>query len=176
MSIHDETEADTRATRIDPVLAAAGWGSVPGSRIKREETITAGRIRSGGKRGASLSADYVLSYRDRKLAVVEAKRAGLSHREGVAQAKNYAGYLGAPHAYATNGLNWYGIDMRGGTEGELALPFPTPDELWERTYPKQNDWRARFGAVEFETGGGKWEPRYYQHNAVTAALEAVAEG
>ena len=26
MSIHDETEADTRAERIDPVLAAAGWG------------------------------------------------------------------------------------------------------------------------------------------------------
>jgi len=25
MSIHDETEADTRAERIDPVLAAAGW-------------------------------------------------------------------------------------------------------------------------------------------------------
>ena len=26
MTIHDETEADTRAERIDPALAAAGWG------------------------------------------------------------------------------------------------------------------------------------------------------
>ena len=176
MSIHDETEADTRAERIDPVLAAAGWGSVPGSRVKREDPITAGRIRSGGKRGKRLSADYVLYYRDRKLAVLEAKRAGLSHREGVAQAKNYAGYLGARFAYASNGLEWYGIDMRGGTEGDMALPFPTPDELWERTFPARNDWRERFGAVEFETDGGKWEPRYYQHSAITAALEAVATG
>ena len=34
MSIHDETEADTRAERIDPVLAAAGWG---GDRLQMYE-------------------------------------------------------------------------------------------------------------------------------------------
>jgi len=28
MSYHEETEADTRAERIDPVLAAAGWGKI----------------------------------------------------------------------------------------------------------------------------------------------------
>ena len=32
------------------------------------------------------------------------------------------------------------------------------------------------GKVPFETGGGKWQPRYYQHNAINAVLEAVAEG
>ena len=31
-----ETEADTRANRIDPVLREAGWGVVEGSRIQRE--------------------------------------------------------------------------------------------------------------------------------------------
>ena len=36
MSLHDETEAETRADRIDPVLRAAGWGTVDGSRIRRE--------------------------------------------------------------------------------------------------------------------------------------------
>jgi len=35
MSIHDETEADTRAERIDPVLAAAGWGKT-GSKVGRD--------------------------------------------------------------------------------------------------------------------------------------------
>jgi type I restriction enzyme R subunit len=39
-----------------------------------------------------------------------------------------------------------------------------------------NDWRDRFGAVPLETGGGKWQPRYYQHNAITAVLEAIAQG
>lgn len=174
MSIHDETEADTRAERIDPVLAAAGWGK-NGSKVRRE-VICPGRIQSGGTRGKGLSADYVLIHKGQKLAVIEAKRAAVSHRSGVGQAKDYAARLGAHFAYASNGLDWYQIDMATGAEGDLTLPFPSPYELWNRTFPDQNDWRERFGAVEFETAGGKWELRYYQHRAITAALEAIAKG
>ena len=174
MSIHDETEADTRAERIDPVLAAAGWGQ-NGSKVRRE-VICPGRIQSGGTRGKSLSADYVLIHKGQKLAVLEAKRAGISHRNGVGQAKDYATRLGSRYAYASNGLNWYQIDMAKGAEGDMDLPFPTPDELWDRTFAVQNIWRERFGAVDFETDGGKWELRYYQHKAVNAALEALAKG
>lgn len=174
MSIHDETEADTRAERIDPVLAAAGWG-LNGSRVRRE-VICPGRIQSGGTRGNALSADYVLIHKGQKLAVLEAKRAGISHRNGVGQAKDYATRLGSRYAYASNGLNWYQIDMSTGAEADMALPFPTPDELWERTFADHNNWRERFGAVDFETDGGKWELRYYQHKAVNAALEALAKG
>lgn len=174
MSIHDETEADTRAERIDPVLAAAGWGK-NGSKVRRE-VICPGRIQSGGTRGKSLSADYVLIHKGQKLAVLEAKRAGVSHRNGVGQAKDYATRLGSRYAYASNGLNWYQIDMVSGAEGDMDLPFPSPDELWDRTFADHNDWRERFGAVDFETDGGKWELRYYQHKAINAALEAVAKG
>lgn len=169
-----ETEADTRANRIDPVLRDAGWGVVEGAHIHRE-LICPGRILAGGQRGTSLSADYVLSYRGRKLAVIEAKRAGLGYTDGVGQAKDYAGRLRARFAYSTNGMGWYGIDMRTGTEGDIALPFPTPEQLWLRCFPDGNDWRERFGAVPFETGGGKWQPRYYQHNAITAVLDAIAQ-
>ena len=175
MSLHDETEADTRAERIDPVLRAAGWGTVEGSRVRRE-VICPGRIQAGGKRGKGLACDYVLFHKGQKLAVLEAKRAGLSHREGVGQAKDYAARLGARFAYASNGLRWYGIDMASGDEGDMDLPFPSPDELWERTFAEPNPWRDAFGAVEFETDGGKWEARYYQHKAIAAALEAIAEG
>ncbi|MBY6153937.1 DEAD/DEAH box helicase family protein [Vannielia litorea] len=174
MSIHDETEADTRAERIDPVLAAAGWGK-NGSKVRRE-VICPGRIQSGGTRGKGLSADYVLIHKGQKLAVLEAKRAGVSHRNGVGQAKDYATRLGSRYAFASNGLNWYQIDMASGAEGDIELPFPTPEELWDRTFADHNDWRERFGAVDFETDGGKWELRYYQHNAVNAALESVAKG
>ena len=174
MSIHDETEADTRAERIDPVLAAAGWGK-NGSKVRRE-VICPGRIQSGGTRGKGLSADYVLIPKGQKLAVLEAKRAGVSHRNGVGQAKDYATRLGSRYAYASNGLKWYQIDMANGAEGNMDLPFPTPDELWDRTFADHNDWRERFGAVDFETDGGKWELRYYQHKAVNAALEALAKG
>jgi len=173
MSIHDETEADTRAERIDPVLAAAGWGQ-NGSRVRRE-VICPGRIQSRGTRGKGLSADYVLIHKGQKLGVIEAKRAGLSHREGIGQAKDYATRLGTRFAWASNGLNWYRIDMKTGAEGAFDLPFPSPDALWDQVFGDQNQWRDRFGAVAFETDGGKWEPRYYQHNAITAALEAVAQ-
>jgi len=168
-----ETEADTRANRIDPVLRDAGWGVVAGAQVHRE-LICPGRILAGGQRGTPLSADYVLSYRGRKLAVIEAKRAGLGHTTGVGQAKDYAGRLKARFAYSSNGIGWYGIDMHTGAEGDIALPFPTPEQLWLRCFPQGNDWRERFGAVPFETGGGKWQPRYYQHNAITAVLDAIA--
>ena len=175
MSLHDETEADTRAERIDPVLRESGWGGVEGSRIRRE-VICPGRIQAGGNRSKSLSCDYVLFYKDHKLAVLEAKRASLSHRDGVGQAKDYASRLGARFAYASNGLRWYGIDMATGTEGDMDLPFPTPQDLWNRTFAQPNAWRDYFGKIEFETDGGKWEPRYYQHKAIVAALEAIAQG
>jgi type I restriction enzyme R subunit len=174
MTTSDQTEADTRAERIDPVLAAAGWGQ-NGSKVRRE-VICPGRIQSGGTRGKGLSADYVLIHKGQKLAVLEAKRAGISHRNGVGQAKDYATRLGSRFAYASNGLNWYGIDMVTGAEADMALPFPTPDELWDLTFADHDKWRERFGAVEFETDGGKWELRYYQHNSVNAALEALSKG
>tara|TARA_R110002124_G_scaffold252478_1_gene417867 strand:- start:612 stop:2924 length:2313 start_codon:yes stop_codon:yes gene_type:complete len=170
-----ETEADTRANRIDPVLKEAGWNVVEGSAIQRELTIAPGRIIGGGERAGALSADYVLSHRGRQLAVIEAKRAGLGHTDGVGQAKNYSSMLQARFAYSTNGIGWYGIDMNRGSEGDIALPFPSPEELWQRCFPKGNDWRERFGAIPFQTDGGKWQPRYYQHNAITAVLEAIAQ-
>lgn len=169
-----ETEADTRAERIDPALKVAGWGVVENSHIRRE-TIAPGRILEGGRRASDMSSDYVLWYRGQKVAVIEAKRAGVKTAEGVGQAKEYAARLKTRFAYATNGLTWYEIDTETGKERDIDAP-PTPDDLWARSYGAENEWRNRFGAVPFETGGGKWEPRYYQHNAITAALEAVAQG
>jgi type I restriction enzyme, R subunit len=170
----DETEAETRADRIDPALKSAGWGVVDGSRIRRE-LICPGRIQIGGKRAAGLPCDYVLFYRGQKLAALEAKKASLGPTEGVAQAKDYATRLGARFAYSSNGIGWYEIDMETGAERDIA-PFPSPDDLWARVFPEDNDWRDAFGLVPFEEGGGKWQPRYYQHRAINAALEAVAKG
>ncbi len=89
-------EAETRAEHIDPALKAAGWGVVEGSRIRREYPITPGRIEGHGRRGKPLTADYVLVYRNTKLAVVEAKAWDEALTEGVGQAKNYAGEAGRP--------------------------------------------------------------------------------
>src|SRR5262245_64281147 len=113
-------EAETRAEHIDPALKAVGWGVVEGSRIRREYPITLGRLEGHGKRGKALTADYVLEYRNTRLAVIEAKAWAKALTEGVGQAKAYATKLAVRFAYATNGQGVYGIDMETGTEGELS--------------------------------------------------------
>ncbi|MDP1633213.1 MAG: hypothetical protein Q8L69_00855, partial [Gallionellaceae bacterium] len=67
-------EAETRAEHIDPALKAAGWGVAEVSRVMREYRITEGRLQGAGQRSKPEIADYVLVYRNHKLAVVEAKR------------------------------------------------------------------------------------------------------
>ncbi len=167
-------EAETRAEHIDPALAEAGWGVVEGSRIRREYHITPGRIEGLGRRGKPLIADYVLEYRNTKLAVIEAKAWDMALTEGVSQAKNYAGKLAVRFAYATNGQGIYEIDMETGEERE-APGYPTPDELWDRTFAKQDNWRDRFAAVPYEDRGGSHPGRYYQDIAVERVLETIAE-
>lgn len=168
-------EAETRAEHIDPALKAAGWGVVEGSRVLREHGITQGRLQGGGKRAKAEIADYVLVYRNTKLAVIEAKAWDKPYTEGVGQAKSYAAKLAVRHTYATNGQAIYGIDMQTGVEGDVAA-YPSPDELWNLTFPAHNVWRDRFAAVPFEDKGGTWQGRYYQDIAIERVLEAIASG
>ena len=187
-------EAETRAEHIDPALKAAGWGVVEGSRIRREYSIAPGRIEGHGRRGKALTADYVLEYRNTKLAVVEAKALDEALTEGVGQAKNYAGKLAVCWAYSTNGRGIYQVDMSDGShgkegsdgkhkshashpshslEGEIAR-YPTPDELWAMTFAKADAWRDRFAEVPFEDKGGSHPGRYYQDIAIERVMKAIA--
>lgn len=170
-----KNEAETRAEYVDPALAKAGWGVVDGSRVRREYPITLGRLEGAGKRGKPLTADYVLEYRNTKLAVVEAKAWAKPLTEGVGQAKDYADKLSIRFTYASNGQGIYGMDMKTGEEGELPT-FPTPDELWQATFATENFWRNRFATVPFEDKGGYFQGRYYQDIAIERVLAALAEG
>jgi type I restriction enzyme, R subunit len=174
-------EAETRAEHIDPALAAAGWGVVEGSRIRREHPITLGRIEGHGRRAKALSADYVLEYRNTKLAVIEAKAWEVPLTEGVAQAKNYAAKLGIRFTYATNGQGIYEVDMNppaGSSQPpEWPVPnFPTPEELWALTFAEPNLWRDRFAAVPLVEKGNDWQIRYYQEIAINRVLEKIGAG
>ena len=167
-------EAETRAELIDPALKEAGWGVVEGSRVRRE-VITLGRLQGAGQRAKQDIADYVLFYKGQKLAVIEAKRRDLPDTEGVGQAKKYAEMLQTRFSYSTNGVGIYQIDMHSGAESYVER-YPTPDELWNQTFAEESIWRDRFGDVPFEDKGGQWQARYYQHNAINKALEAIAAG
>ncbi len=166
-------EAETRAEYIDPALKLAGWGVVESSRIRREYAISPGRIEGHGKSGKALIADYILEFRNTKLAVVEAKAWNEALTEGVAQAKNYAQKLAIRFAYSSNGQGIYEIDMKTGEEREIA-GYPTPQELWNRTFAEQDAWRDRFADVAYEDKGGTHPGRYYQDIAIERVLSAIA--
>lgn len=166
-------EAETRAELIDPKLRACGWGVVEGSKILREYNITAGKIQTGGGRSKKIIADYVLVYKGIKLAVIEAKSDEMGVGEGVAQAKQYAEKLELETTYSTNGKEIYSICMKTGVES-LVANYLTPEELWNKTYSIENEWREKFAAIPFETIGGTKPPRFYQEIAVNNVMEAVA--
>jgi len=168
-------EAETRAELIDPKLKACGWGVVEDSKVLREYNITAGKIQTGGGRSTRIIADYVLVYKGIKLAVVEAKSDELEVGEGVAQAKQYADKLSLETTYSTNGKEIYSICMKTGAEG-LVDTYLTPEELWDKTFAVQNEWREKFANVPFEDKSGTWQLRYYQELAVKNTLEALAQG
>ncbi len=197
-------EAETRAELIDPALKDAGWGVVEGSRVRRE-VITLGRLQGAGTRAKQDIADYVLVYRNQKLAVIEAKRESAAVTEGLGQAKRYAEKLQTRFTYSTNGHGIYRVDMLTGKEGGVDR-YPTPDELWDASFGISNNeqgisnvegsaergggvgetpaarkstktyWWERFSDVPFEDKGGQWQARYYQHNAITKTLDALAAG
>jgi len=171
-------EAETRAELIDPALKAAGWGVDEGSRIRRE-VITIGRLQGAGTRAKKDIADYVLVFKNQKLAVIEAKREGAADTEGLGQAKKYAQKLQVRFAFSTNGHGIYRVDMETGEEGYVDS-YPTPDELWDATFgeseAQERIWRNRFSEIPFEDKSGQWQARYYQHNAITKALNTLGQG
>ena len=167
-------EAETRAEYIDPKLKDSGWGEVEGSKILREYRITEGRIQVGGTRSKPEIADYILVYKNQKLAVIEAKKLESSKTEGLGQAKDYAQKLQIQFTYSTNGKEIYQADMKTGKEEDI-VNFPTPEELWNKVFSDQNEWKEKFSAVPYENIGGTKKMRYYQEIAVNNTLSAIAE-
>jgi len=164
-------ESQTEFELIEPKLKESGWGVVEGSKILKQFKINLGRIQTGDRRASPLKADYILSYKGRKLAVIEAKSDEHEPTEGVAQAKNYAIKLNLETAYATNGKQIYEICMETGKEW-YPERFPTPQELWNKTFKQENNWKDLFHEVP---RGGIYEPRFYQEIATNKVLDAIAE-
>jgi type I restriction enzyme R subunit len=167
-------ESETRAELIDPKLIQAGWGVIEGSKVLREFRISPGKIEMGGVPQKPEIADYVLVYKNRKLAVIEAKKESLAPTEGVQQAKAYAGKLQTAFSYSTNGHEIHEVDMKSGSEGPI-INFPTPEELWNKIYREHNEWKNKFTDVAFEDVNGSRSARYYQEIAVNRVMDAVAE-
>ncbi len=180
-------ETATRRKKIDPALYGVGWEQVPESEILTEQRayqITPGMVSAVPQNRHPKKADYILKYKNQKLAVIEAKSDEKDVSEGVEQAKLYAELLHIRYTYATNGDEIWAIDMGvKDAQGNYIIPskegpidkFPSPQELWAMTFPEENPWRDKFNLCPLNRGGGR-EPRYYQEIAINNVLAAVANG
>jgi type I restriction enzyme, R subunit len=154
--------------------------------IREEVAFTKGRIIVRGKlvtRGKPKRADYILYYKPNiPIAVIEAKDNNHSVGDGMQQALDYAVTLNIPFVFSSNGDGFVFHDRTGlSAEKEASLTldhFPTPEQLWSK-YCK---WKGITPDEEeiilqdyFDDGSGK-APRYYQTNAINAAIEAIAKG
>lgn len=101
------------------------------SRVRRE-TICPGRIEGAGRRGKPEIADYVLTFRNHKLAVIEAKAADKGPTDGVGQAKAYAEKLQARVR----------VTAEDGERGEQWLrTFQDNEKTFRRSSPRRRSCR-----------------------------------
>jgi type I restriction enzyme R subunit len=178
------SERDICTKFITPALRAAGWDEV--SQLREEVHFTKGRITVRGKlvlRGVGKRADYILSYKPNvPIAIIEAKDNNFPVGAGLQQAIGYAETLNIPFVFSSNGDGFVFCDRTGMTtprEQELTIDaFPSPADLWAR----YRAWKGLDETAEktvlqdyYDDGSGK-SPRYYQANAVNAAIEAIAKG
>lgn len=178
------SERDICTKFITPALKKAGWDEM--TQIREEVSFTKGRIIVRGKmvsRGQGKRADYILYYKPNiPLALIEAKDNTQAVGAGMQQGLEYAATLDIPFVFSSNGDGFVFHDRTGNAatvETTLSLDdFPSPDELWRR-YAEAKGLTAEAEEIVLEDyyddGSGK-TPRYYQVNAVNAAMEAIAKG
>lgn len=178
------TERDICTKFILPAVKRAGWDMM--LQVREEVFFTKGRITVRGKlvaRGTAKKADVVLYYKPNiPIALIEAKDNSHAVGDGLQQGLDYADALAIPFVFSSNGDGFVFHDrtgLRDVKEESLNLDqFPSPDELW-RLFSR---WKGLDTSAEalvlqeyYDDGSGK-APRYYQVNAVNAAIEAIAKG
>lgn len=183
MNKYHLSEDDISVKFITPALIQAGWDET--TQIRRQVSFTKGRIIVRGKlvsRGKAKKADFVLYFQHYPIALIEAKKSKFADGHGMQQALDYATTLQVPFVFSSNGNGFVFHDRTGQSvaiESNLALDaFPSPAELWS----KYRQWKKLDAAQEkivlqpyYDDGSDKG-PRYYQRNAINAAVEAIAKG
>jgi len=163
------SESDTRSKLIDPLIKKSGWLE---SNIVREYYFTDGRKLIGGKRGKRYFVDYLLTYKNINLAIIEAKAESKDPLDGLQQSINYAQRLKIDFVYTTNGHKIYEHSLKDG-KGKFIENYPTPEELFARKYPTQTSKAKNVITSAFHIEG-TMKPRFYQQIAVQKTIEAIA--
>lgn len=163
------SEADTRHKFIDSQLERDWWQK---NQIICEFDFTDGRKLPGNKRWERKKADYILSYKWVKLAIIEAKKYSKEPTEWLEQAKQYAKILNIRFVFSTNWQKIYQFDMQTGFWG-FVENYPEPEKLYEMVFWSENITKNILLQQNYFVSDKK--PRYYQEIAIQKTMEAVAE-
>jgi len=164
------SETDTRINLIDPKLYDSGWSN---NFIVREYYFTDGRKLIGNKRGKRYFVDYLLTYKNTNLAIIEAKAQNKDPLDGLQQSINYAEKLKIDFVYSTNGHKIYEHSLISG-DGKFIEIFPSPSELFERKFGEIAKTKEQVITYPFHIEGNM-KPRFYQQIAVQKTIEAIAD-
>ncbi|MDA3077572.1 DEAD/DEAH box helicase family protein [Campylobacter sp. JMF_06 NA1] len=178
------TEEDVKLKLITPSLQKSGWNiqnqinmEFP---VKQNYQFTDGEMAFMGdkvSRKTPKFADYLLTYKNIRLAIVEAKKDDKSYTDGLSQAKDYAKMLNVPFAYASNGDAFMEYDFFTGKNKTLKMSeFPTPDELFMRYINAKNITPDQEKLITYPYYLENREPRYYQQIAIDSVIQAIAKG
>ncbi len=178
------SERDICTKFITPALHQAGWDEI--LQIREEVTFTKGRIIVRGKlviRGMAKRADYILYYKPNiPLALIEAKDNTHAVGDGLQQGLDYAATLDIPFVFSSNGDGFVLHDRTGTSEAVETTfglgAFPSPAELWARyrAWKGLDPEAEKVVLQDYYHDRSDKAPRYYQVNAVNAAIEAIAKG
>jgi type I restriction enzyme R subunit len=164
------SESDTRSKLIDPKIKESNWSE---NNIVREYYFTDGRKLIGNKRGKRYFVDYLLTYKNTNLAIIEAKAQTKDPLDGLQQSINYAQKLKIDFVYATNGDKIYEHSLIEGS-GKWIEEYPTPDELFERKFGQIDTKKENTITYPFHIEGNM-KPRFYQQIAVQKSIESIAQ-
>ena len=180
-SIH-KSEKNTRKDSINKLLQDSGWNIVP---TKKElsnssrEAITEFETESG-------PADYLLTFDNKAIAIVEAKKDNTSTEGVIVQAKRYAqdinlqkiyGEYKVPFIYSTDGneITFQELHISNSIPRKVK-GFHTPEALKELLSDSKNQALRELETEPLMEKYGQKELRKYQKEAVEYAIKRIIEG
>lgn len=171
------SEDDTRVKFIDPKINECGWKE---EFLTRQYPIADDRFFVEGEDFKRLPtrkfADYVLTYQNVVVAVLEAKAEDEDPMKHLSQAEDYGKRLDVPFVYISNGKNTYLHDRRTGKTEDVKT-YLSPEEI----YFAYLEWK---GLAEIKTDAlnyplyltGSKRPRAYQETAIKRVIENILGG
>ena len=154
------TEAFARV-RIDALLKDAGWNLTDGVSVLFEHALPDGTL-----------ADYALCNRSgRPMAVIEAKRASIDPIAAQDQGHHYAGQLGVPFVFLSNGEEVRFLDRETDAHARETAGFWSQDDLERRIAARRI--RRDLSGVAIDRG---IVDRDYQIDCIEALSAEVSRG